>query len=908
MSKSSIKGITIEIEGKSSGLTKALKEADAALAKTEKALKEVEKSLQLDPSNVELTAAKQELLAEKTKLTSDRLEILKQVQKDALTQLDKGADVSSASMAELSAEIVKTEKSLDGMEDSSKDASKGEKEVGDNAEKAGKQTSKFGTIAQKAAEGAKKAFELAAKAVAAAGAAIAAGIGKGISKLVEFSKESVQVGMNFDSSMSQVAATMGKTVDEIQDLREFAKEMGSTTQFSASQAADGLNYMALAGYSAEDAMKALPTVLNLAAAGGMELATASDMVTDAASALGLSMEETSTLVDQMAKGASTTNTSVSQLGEAMLKIGGTAQLMSGGTQELATALGLLADNGIKGAEGGTHLRNVLLSLANPTTKGYEALEKLGVDAYDASGKMRPLQDIVGDLNGSLSKLTDAQRTQAIGQIFNKADIAAVNALLNTSAERWTEVSDAIGNAGGSAAEMANTQLDNLAGDVTKFQSALEGLQIAVSDSLNPALRELTQIGTEAIGAISKAMETGDFSSLADELGGMADKAMETITANAGPILDTLTKVMQSVIGAIAKPEVLSGIVTAVTDIITMLNTSLLSPENVTTLMGAAQSILMSLVNGLLANLDPILQSAVSLVTALTTALLNPETLSSLLTAAIGIIMALVTSLSEALPELVPVALEAIMTLVDSLLEPSTLSKLITSAVSIVVALASGIADALPRLIPTVVSAIGVIVETLLKPENLNRVIVAAIQIIGSLISGLIQSIPEIIAQGPRFLSGIVEMLADIPGKLVEMATGWGKDLITNMISGFKDKLGSLKSAVGGVAGTIAKYLHFSVPEVGPLSDFDESGGDMIDVFTEGMYSQMGTLKTALNKTAGVIAGGMSPNYSAQLAGISGQLAGMGGGQIVIPVSIGGERLDTIITKTQNNINFRSGGH
>ena len=147
---------------------------------------------------------------------------------------------------------------------------------------------------------------------------------------------------------------MGVTVDEIGELRDFAQEMGSTTAFSATEAADALNYMALAGYDAETSMTMLPNVLNLAAAGGMELATASDMVTDSQTALGLSLEETSTLVDQMALASSKTNTSVSQLGEAILSIGGTAKNLSGGTTELNQVLGLLADNGIKGAEAGTH--------------------------------------------------------------------------------------------------------------------------------------------------------------------------------------------------------------------------------------------------------------------------------------------------------------------------------------------------------------------------------------------------------------------------------------------------------------------------------------------------------------------------------------------------------------------------
>ncbi len=206
----------------------------------------------------------------------------------------------------------------------------------------------------------------------------ATAIGAATTAVGAFGKSAIDVGMSFDSSMSQVAVTMGKTTDEIGDLRQFAMEMGANTAFSATQAAEALNYMALAGYDSQQAMEALPNVLNLAAAGGMELATASDMVTDAQSALGLTMDESAQLVDKMAMASSKSNTSVAQLGEAILTVGGTAKNLAGGTTELSTALGILADNGIKGAEGGTALRNIILSLSAPTDTAAAAMEALGL--------------------------------------------------------------------------------------------------------------------------------------------------------------------------------------------------------------------------------------------------------------------------------------------------------------------------------------------------------------------------------------------------------------------------------------------------------------------------------------------------------------------------------------------------
>lgn len=318
----------------------------------------------------------------------------------------------------------------------------------------------------------------------------------------QFISETIQTGMGFDSAMSQVAATMGTTVDRIGNLTEFAQEMGATTAFSATQAAEALNYMALAGYDAEQSMTALPSVLNLAAAGSIDLARASDMVTDAQSALGLSFEELDGFVDKLAKTASTTNTSVEQLGEGILTVGGTAKVMAGGTTELAQVLGLLADNGIKGAEGGTALRNMILSLTSPTDKAKQTLDALGVAVFDADGNMRSFESIIGDLNSALDGVTDEERINAISSIFNARDMKSVNALLGTSAERWEQVGGAIDGAAGAASAMANTQLDNLQGDVVLFQSALEGLQIELFHGVEPALRSFVSTATGGLGELT----------------------------------------------------------------------------------------------------------------------------------------------------------------------------------------------------------------------------------------------------------------------------------------------------------------------------------------------------------------------------------------------------------------------
>ena len=504
--------------------------------------------------------------------------------------------------------------------------------------------------------------------------------------ITNFAKSSVQTGMNFDKSMSQVAATMGKTVDEIQDLRQFAQKMGSETAFSASQAADALNYMALAGYDAETSMNMLPNVLNLAASGGMELARASDMITDTQSALGLSLSQTAELVDKMAKGASKTNTSVGQLGDAMLTVGGTAKMLSGGTTELATALGLLADNGTKGAEGGTALRNIILSLSAPTDKAAAALEDLGVQAFDNNGKMRDLQSIFADFNSALSDMTDAEKTQTLNSIFNKVDLKSVNALLATSTDRWKEVSNAIDNAAGSAEEMAKTQLDNLSGDITIFNSALEGAQIALSDKLTPTLRKFVKFGTDGLSRLTTAFNEKGLLGAMSEFGSVLSDGLLMIVEMTPQILEVGSAILSAIGQGILDnlPMILDVIVKVVEQIITDLGRAL------PTLISALPKFIESLMNAI--DWDNLLD----------------------------IIINIIDIIADALIDVLPQLTEAVMTLIEKIVEfvlkPETLSKLVELCAKVMIAVSTALLAAAPKLLVGVGKIIKVVVDYIVNTD------------------------------------------------------------------------------------------------------------------------------------------------------------------------------------------------
>lgn len=398
-----------------------------------------------------------------------------------------------------------------------------------------------------------------------------------------FAVSSIKTGETFDKSMSQVAATMGTTVDNIQELRDFAQEMGRTTAFTATQAADALNYMALAGYDANKSMAMLPNVLNLAAAGNMDLARASDMVTDTQTAFGIDIARTTKMVDEMAKAASTGNTSVSQLGEAFLVVGGLAKELNGGfitladgTQkpidgitEMEVVLTAMANAGIKGSEAGTHLRNMIMKLSSPTAEGTRQLEELGVAVFDDEGRMRSLKDIMSDLNGELSNLTQEEKIKAISSLFNARDLASAEALLGAVEQDWDKIGASILEAQGAAEKMAKTQLDNLAGDITLFKSALEGAQIAISDNLSPALREFVQIGTEGIQKITEGFEKGGLDGALDAFGNTLSKIVTKIIDTIPKIADAAIKLIEAFIDGLSKsiPKIAKAATTIVTNLV-----------------------------------------------------------------------------------------------------------------------------------------------------------------------------------------------------------------------------------------------------------------------------------------------------------------------------------------------------
>lgn len=359
------------------------------------------------------------------------------------------------------------------------------------------------------------------KALKKIGAAVVAAFA--VDKIKDFGKACISAGMDFDSQMSTVAAISGATGEEFEILRAKAQEMGATTAFSATESAQAMEYMAMAGWETTDITNGLAGVMNLAAASGEDLATTSDIVTDAMTAFGMSADQSTYFADVLAQTATNANTNVGMMGETFKYVAPLAGAMGYNIEDMSAAIGLMANAGIKGSQSGTSLRNIITNLASPTDTVAGAMDDLGISLTDSDGKTKSFGETLSDLRISFADLDEVQKTQYASAIAGKEGMSGLLALINSSDEDFDKLTDSIKNCTGASEKMAEIRLDNLEGDVTLFKSALEGAQIAISDKLIPVLRNLVEKATDwlptvqdkLLSAIDAVMDIGKY--LAQEL-------------------------------------------------------------------------------------------------------------------------------------------------------------------------------------------------------------------------------------------------------------------------------------------------------------------------------------------------------------------------------------------------------
>lgn len=894
-----IKGITVEIGGDTTKLQTALKGVNSSIRDTQGQLRDVEKLLKLDPGNTELLAQKHRLLGEAVAGTKEKLETLKTAAEQANTALANG-EITQDQYDALQREIIETEQRLKELENQANQSATAVQKIAATGEK-------LKTVGDNISSAGQKLLPVTAGVTALGTAA-------------------VSTAANFESSMSQVQATMGITkdvmstvngesVNTMDTLSALAKKMGSETAFSASECAEALNYLALAGYDTQQMCDTLPTVLNLAAAGGIDLASASDMVTDAMSALGMGVDEAGTVVDQMAKTASTTNTSVAQLGEGILTIGATAKTVKGGTAELNTALGILANNGIKGAEGGTHLRNVILSLQNPTDKAAACMEQLGLDVYDSEGNMRSLNDILGDLNTSMDGMTAAEKSNIIGQIFNKTDLSSVNALLANTGTIWDDLQQSIIDSGGAAQQMADTQLDNLQGQITILKSALEGLAISFGELLMPAIK----------------MIVGWVQQFVDWLNGMDEGTKKVVTTIAllaaalGPVLIVIGKVVSAVGTIMTIVPKVAGVINTVKTAFAALNTTMLANpifliiaaitalvaafiylwntnedfrqfwinlwENVKevaiavweaiknfftaaweAISSTAQAVwngIKDFFSGLWEGIKTIFSTVVEVIKTIITTYFNIY--KTIITTVLNAIKTVFTTVWNGIKTVVTTVVTAIQTFITTAW--NAIKNTVTTVLNAIKTVITTVWNAIKSAVTSVVNGIKSTITSVWNgikstvSSVVNSIKNTVTTVFNNIWSGIKGTMGKIVSSIKEGFNNAISFITSLPSKALQ----WGKDMIMGIVNGIKSCIGAVGDAVSSVANKIKSFLHFSVPDEGPLTDYESWMPDFMKGLAKGIEDSKSMVARAMDGVAADMI--LNPSAAVQEINVSGDGTG-----------------------------------
>ncbi|MDD6490237.1 MAG: phage tail tape measure protein, partial [Clostridia bacterium] len=417
--------------------------------------------------------------------------------------------------------------------------------------------------------GMSKIKSLAGGLVSAVGTAITAVSGG----IVAAGTAAVNVGMDFESAMSKVSSISGATGEQLQALTDKAKKMGATTKFSATESAEAFQYMAMAGWDTQSMLDGIDGIMNLSAADGLDLATTSDIVTDALTAFGLSAKDSTHFADVLAKTSSSANTNVSMLGESFKYVAPLAGAMKYSVEDVSLALGLMANASVKGSMAGTSLKTAIANLSKPTKMMKNEMDKLGISMTDSNGNALSLREIIITLRDKFKNLSETEKASAASTIFGKEAMSGMLAVINASDEDFNKLIGNIDTADGSAKKMADTLNDNLKGDITIAKSALEGLGITISETLNDGLREAVQTGTKYIDRLSKAFTDGGLSSAVEEAGKIFGELAGKIASYAPDMIQAAVTFIKSFAKGIIDNK--DKIITAAKDVLNTLKNTLI---------------------------------------------------------------------------------------------------------------------------------------------------------------------------------------------------------------------------------------------------------------------------------------------------------------------------------------------
>lgn len=942
MAASRIKGITIEIGGDTTKLQTALKGVNNEIRNTQAQLKDVEKLLKLDPGNTELLAQKHRLLGDAVKETKEKLETLKTAAEQAEKALNDGT-ISKDQYDALQREIIETENELKRLEEQANQSATALQKISATGEKLKDVGSNI--------EGAGKKLLPVTATVTALGTA------------------SVKTAADFETAMSKVAAVSGASGKELEDLTAKAREMGSKTKFSASEAAEAMNYMAMAGWKTEDMLSGIEGVMNLAAASGEDLATTSDIVTDALTAFGLSAQDSGHFADVLAAASSNANTNVSMMGETFKYCAPIAGALGFSVEDTAEAIGLMANAGIKSTQAGTSLRTIMTNLSGEVKICGENIGEVTVATTNADGSMRDLSDILADCRTAFSSLSESEKAAAAESLVGKNAMSGFLALMNAGEEDIEKLSGAIDNCSGAAQSMADTMNNNLEGQLTILKSQLQELAISFGEILLPAVKKIV----------------GWVQGFIDVLNSLPDGVKETIVTVAliaaalGPVLIIIGKIITAVGTIMTIVPKVAGVIKAVQGAFAALNATMLANPIVLIIAAIAalvaafiylwntneefrqfwidlwediKEIAVAVWEGLKeffsaaweairATAETVWNALAGFFTGLWEGIRNTFTtvvnaISSFLSTAWNAIQTVATTVWTAISTFFSTIWNGIKTVVTTVVTAistflatawNTIKTAITTVLNAIKTVFSTVWNAIKNVVTTVVNGIKNTITTVWNGiKNTVATVVNAIKTtVSTAFSAMWNGIKNTISGIYNTIKNGFTNAVNFIKNLASSAFSWGADIINGIVNGIKSCIGKVKDAVCSVADTIKSFLHFSVPDEGPLTEYESWMPDFMSGLAKGIEKSKGMVKDAVSGLAAdmvlnpqvnagqmAMAGGgtvSSADLSSLVSAIREGVSGIngGGGDIVIPVYLGGTMLDEVIVNAQQRANLRSGG-
>lgn len=831
-----IRGITIEIGGDTSKLSKALGSVNSTIRSTQSQLKDVNKLLKFDPGNADLLAQKQRLLGEAITETSKKLETLRTASKAAEEQLAVDPK-AQASYDAIQREIVATEAELKKLEAQAKATSPALINIAEAGKKLEAAGDKIKGVGQ-------------ALTPISAGAAAIGTIG-------------VKSAADFQQAMSDLAATMGKTNEDIATtnytvgdfsgtLGDFAQKMGAETAFSAKEAAEGLNILAMAGLSATDQIAALPTVLNLAAAGGMDLSTSASYVSGAVKGFGDGMENAAYYADLMAKGATLANTDVSGLGEALGNSAATAKSYGQSADSVTLSLLKLAEQNKTGSEAATMLNRAMADLYTPTDAASKALQELGISAYDFNGDARDFNTVVDEITSALSGMSQEEANAYKSTIFTTNGLKAFNMMASTTTERSAEMWAGISGANGSAAEQAATKLDNLNGRITLLKSAFEGIMISIGNALMPMIEALV----------------GKLQALADWFNGLSE-GQQKFAAAVLVLVAALAPVLVVIGTVVEKVGILMQYIPTLITLISGISAPVLAVIAVITGVVAALALLYkhnedfrNKVNVIWEQIKTTIETIINAVQTIIQMFVNAVTM--LWNKWGADIMALVDKAFNIIFSVISTKLTNVQNVITTIL--SAVQAFWDTWGNTILTVTDTIFNAVLSVINTILNAIQAVWTAVLQVLQgdwqgaWNTISTFASETLANIYAGVSEKIGQVKDIIVEKVGDAVNFLKELPGKALE----WGRDLIDNFIDGIKDSIGKIGDVLSDVADEVTDFLGFSEPDKGPLSKFHTFAPDMVDLFAKGIADNAYKITDQMQGLTAAMAGTMQASRVANL--------------------------------------------